>query len=193
MYLGREVLGAKGAPVYAMPRMMDFLKTNGPWSQLVSLNNIDIFPLQADTSYSLSKHLQVTPILVPHRDEFSETVGFIIQAGSRRVLFIPDIDKWEKWDRNIEELVETVDFAFLDATFFQDGELPGRSMAEVPHPFVEETMSRFESSSLETKKKIHFIHFNHTNPLMWDESVRKEVNQKGFNVAVEGMRIDLGL
>ena len=35
MHLGREALGSQGVPVYAMPRMMQFLQENGPWRQLV--------------------------------------------------------------------------------------------------------------------------------------------------------------
>eukprot|EP00957_Ditylum_brightwellii_P156501 11911053-Ditylum_brightwellii.AAC.1 len=46
MYLGREALGAVDVPVYAMPRMRSFLKNNGPWSQLVSLGNINIQNLE---------------------------------------------------------------------------------------------------------------------------------------------------
>ncbi|MCB0316049.1 MAG: pyrroloquinoline quinone biosynthesis protein PqqB, partial [Calditrichaeota bacterium] len=40
--LGREVIGAGGVPVYAMPRMETFLRSNGPWDQLVSLQNISL-------------------------------------------------------------------------------------------------------------------------------------------------------
>ena len=40
MYLGREVMGAKMMKVFVMPRMESFIKNNGPWNQLVELNNI---------------------------------------------------------------------------------------------------------------------------------------------------------
>ncbi len=50
MHLGREVMGASKMPVYAMPQMANYLSNNGPWSQLVSLQNIAIEPLQADSS-----------------------------------------------------------------------------------------------------------------------------------------------
>ena len=42
LQLGREAMGAKGMPVYVMPRMKEFLETNAPWSQLVSLGNIKL-------------------------------------------------------------------------------------------------------------------------------------------------------
>lgn len=191
MHLGREVMGAKGVPVYAMPRMAGFLRDNGPWSQLVGLQNIVLQPLQADSAVSLSGGLRITPFRVPHRDEFSETVGYRIEGPHRKVLFIPDIDKWEKWERDIVAEAGRVDYALLDATFYQDGELQGRAMQEVPHPFVEETMRRFEKQPAAEKAKVAFIHFNHTNPLLWDKKAREEVRKAGFRVAEEGMVVGL--
>ena len=134
----------------------------------------------------------VAPLLVPHRDEFSETVGFSIKTGSKSVLFIPDIDKWQKWEKDIKQMVQQFDYLFLDDTFYKDGELPGRNMSEVPHPFVQESVELFKDLSLSEKQNIFFIHFNHTNPLI-DRSSKehKEVKSKGFNVAVEGLRISL--
>jgi pyrroloquinoline quinone biosynthesis protein B len=192
MYLGREALNVKEIPVYAMPRMHDYLKNNAPWNQLVSLKNIQLEKLKADSSIKLTDKISVTPILVPHRDEFSETVGYSIKTGSKTVLFIPDIDKWHKWDSDIRQLVKQYDLLFLDGTFYKDGELPGRNMNEVPHPFIEESTDLFNDLSLTEKQKIFFIHFNHTNPLIDRSSEEyKEVKSKGFNVAMEGLKISL--
>jgi pyrroloquinoline quinone biosynthesis protein B len=192
IYLGREALNAKEIPVYAMPRMHDYLKSNGPWSQLLTLNNIKLLKLKADSSINLTDKISVTPILVPHRDEFSETVGYSIKTGSKSVLFIPDIDKWQKWDKDIKQLVKQHDHLFLDGTFYKDGELPGRNMSEVPHPFVQESIELFKDMSSVEKHKIWFIHFNHSNPLIDKSSNEyKDVKNKGFNVAIEGSRITL--
>ena len=192
MYLGREALNAKETPVYAMPRMYDYLKTNGPWSQLVSLKNIQLQKLKADSSVKLTDKIFITPILVPHRDEFSETVGYSIKTGNKTILFIPDIDKWQKWDRDIKQLVKQYDHLFIDGTFYKEGELPGRNMSEVPHPFIQESVDLFSGLTLTEKQKIWFIHFNHTNPLIDKSSKQyKEVKSKGFNVATEGLRISL--
>ena len=192
MYLGREALNAKEIPVYAMPRMHDYLKNNGPWSQLISLKNIRLQKIKADSTIDLTDNISVTPFFVPHRDEFSETIGYGINAGTRSVLFIPDIDKWQKWNIDITKLVTAYDYVFLDGTFYQDGELPGRNMAEVPHPFVQESMQLFDDLPTSQKQKIYFIHFNHTNPLI-DRSSKeyKDVKSKGFNVAMEGLKISL--
>jgi len=192
IYLGREALNAKEIPVYAMPRMYDYLKTNGPWSQLVSLKNIRLQKLKADSTIKLTDKIFITPILVPHRDEFSETVGYSIKTGNKTILFIPDIDKWQKWDRDIKQLVKQYDHLFLDGTFYKDDELPGRNMSEVPHPFIQESLDLFSGLSLTEKQKIWFIHFNHTNPLIDKSSKQyKEVKSKGFNVAEEGLKISL--
>ena len=183
IFLGKEALGAQKMPVYTMPRMQSYLTKNGPWSQLVQLENIDLKPIRKDSTIVLNKRISVTPIEVPHRDEFTETVGFIIQNQHKKALFIPDIDKWSKWDRNIIDYIKEVDIALLDATFFKNGEI-NRDMNEVPHPFVEESIQLFESLSVTDKQKIHFIHFNHTNPLLIDGSKEQEsVLKKGFNIA----------
>ena len=129
---------------------------------------------------------------MPHRDEFSETVGFIIESEKKKILFIPDIDKWEKWEKNIVAEVGKVDLALLDGTFYKNGELPGRDMSEVPHPFVEESLQKFSSLSSVEKSKIVFIHFNHTNPLLKKKSSEKDkVKKDGFGVAFDGMVIEL--
>lgn len=191
MELGREVMGTSNVPVYAMPGMKSFLTNNGPWSQLIELNNIVIRDLNNKSTTQINKRLRVTPLQVPHRDEFSETVGFVIESANTSVLFIPDIDKWEKWDDSILEWIEKVDMAFLDASFFKNGEIPGRDMSEIPHPFVEESMALFSSLSAEDRAKVYFIHFNHTNPLLFPRSEEfKLVQEAGFKVAMQGQILE---
>lgn len=186
MQLGREAFGARGVEVFAMPRMEQFLKNNGPWSQLIDLGNISIRPIQADKSIRLSEELRVTPIQVPHRDEFTETVGFMIE-GKKKLMFIPDIDKWEKWDRSLDSLIREVDLALIDATFFDINELPGRDMREIPHPFVTETMQKLSALPKNLRQRVMFIHFNHTNPLIRTDSPQiRQVTSLGFQIAREG-------
>ena len=189
MHFGREVMGTNGIPVFAMPKMTTFLEENGPWSQLVELENISLQKLKSDSTFSLNENIKVKPFLVPHRDEFSETVGYEILINDKSLIFIPDIDKWEKWETNITELIKKVDYAFLDATFYKNGELK-RDMSEIPHPFVKESMGLFSDLTETDKQKVHFIHFNHTNPLLIEGSTaQKEVLKKGFNLAKEGQII----
>lgn len=191
MYFGREALGKQGTKVFAMPKMKNYLTNNGPWSQLVELENIVFKKLKNDSTIILNNNLKVTPFLVPHRDEFSETVGYKIRGDKKIALFIPDINKWEKWEKSIVEEVKKVDVAFLDATFFKDGEI-NRPMAEIPHPFIEETVALFKNESEATKNKVVFIHFNHTNPALQKTSKEKENLEKlGFKFAFEGMNFEL--
>ena len=185
MQLGREALGSKEVPVYVLEKMSKFLETNGPWSQLVSLNNISIKKIIADESLALTSTIQVTAFTVPHRDEFSETAGFRINTSSKKYLFIPDIDKWEKWNKKIVTEVERADIALLDATFYSADELPHRDISEIPHPLVQETMKLFERASA-LKSKIHFIHFNHTNPLLRTTEEKKDLEQAGFKIVIMG-------
>jgi pyrroloquinoline quinone biosynthesis protein B len=184
-------MGAQGMPVYVMPKMKAFLETNAPWSQLVSLGNIKLVVMEADQPIQLTSNLRVTPLKVPHRDEFSETVGFRIETAEKSLLFIPDIDKWPLWNRDIRAEVARVDVALLDATFYEDGELPNRNMSEIPHPFVAETISLFSPLQESEKRKVKFIHFNHTNPLIFEGPEREQVKKLGFGVATEGERIEL--
>ena len=192
MFLGREAMNSKSVPVYAMPKMKNFLENNGPWSQLVSLNNIQINPLSEGKWENISPSLKVKPILVPHRDEFSETVGFIIEGPHKKLLFIPDIDKWEKWQTDIVSLIKEVDHALIDGTFFSAAELGNRNIAEIPHPLVQESMQLFDSLPAKEKEKIMFIHFNHTNPLLNEDSEEARLlKSKGFRIAKMNLRIDL--
>jgi pyrroloquinoline quinone biosynthesis protein B len=191
MFLGHEAMGAKNIPVYAMPRMYEFLLSNGPWSQLVQYKNIDLVHLQNEKAQPLGK-VNVTPFLVPHRDEYSETVGYRISGPNKTALFIPDINKWSAWKTNLADILKTVDYALIDATFYADGELPGRDMSKIPHPFVVESMKALEHLTKQQRNKIWFIHMNHTNPLLNIKSIESEmVQSKGFHIASEGVRLPL--
>ena len=158
MYIGKEGMNGSKIPVYAMPRFISYLTNNGPWSQLVALGNINLKPLQSQTSIALDSGLIVIPIVVPHRDEFSETVGYKIIGAKKSALYIPDIDKWKIWEKDIIAEVKAVDYAFIDGTFFEDGEI-NRPLKDVPHPFVSESVSIFKNQPLSVKQKIYFIHF----------------------------------
>lgn len=184
MYLGREAMGSNNISVYAMLKMKDFLESNGPWSQLVTLKNISIQQIQNKQKLELSSNISVEPFLVPHRDEFSETVGYKITGPNKKALFIPDIDKWGKWDENITYQILEVDYAFLDASFYDSKELDNRDISEIPHPFIIESIEKFKDLAASEKNKIHFIHFNHTNPVLNRNSTQAQtVLSKGFNIA----------
>ncbi len=178
IHLGKEVAAAKSVPVYGTARMSDYLSKNGPWSLLVQDKHIELRVLLPDTAVELPGGVRVTAFTVPHRDEFTDTVGFRIEGPRAKVLFIPDIDKWEKWERDLRAEVEKVDVAFLDGTFETLDELPHRDITKVRHPLMSETRERLKG----VKAKLYFIHLNHSNPAL---------RRGGDDVAREGMEISL--
>ena len=188
MYLGKEALGANRVDVFTMKRMFNFLKNNGPWSQLVNEKNIVLNKIIENKKIVLNNNVSVIPILVPHRDEFSETVGYYIKGRKKTALFLPDIDKWDKWNKSLVEVLKKVDYAFIDATFYDNKEINNRDISEIPHPFVIETMSLLKDLSISERKKVYLIHMNHTNPLLDSSSKEyKKVINFGFNIAKIGM------
>jgi len=188
--LGREVANTREMPVYCTPSMARFLRENGPWKRLVALGNIAIQEIEPGREFRLTDSLRVTALRVPHRDEDSDTVAYLIAGPAKKLLWLPDIDKWEKWDRRIEDVVSETNVAFLDGTFSSADEIPGRSIAEIPHPLVPETMARLTESST-PPNRVFFVHLNHTNRLLWDPAAVRQLRKKGFGVASEGQRVPL--
>lgn len=190
LFLGHESMGARGVPVYAAPRMAEFLRTSGPWDQLVRYGNVALRPLVLDAPTAIADGVSVTAFAVPHRQEYSEVVGLRIDGPARSVLFLPDIDSWELWkDMGVDlvDVVRAVDRAYVDATFHDDGELPGRDMSGFPHPRIVDTMERLSALDPAQRAKVRFIHLNHTNPAQWPGSAaRRAIERRGFGVAVRG-------
>ena len=193
--LGHEVMGARAVPVYAMPRMGDFLSTNGPWDQLIRYGNIALRLLSDGQEVRLNPRSVVTPLLVPHRQEYSEVVGFKVAGPNKSILYLPDIDSWEDLDRRgsrIEEWIAQVDVAYLDGTFFAQGEIPGRDMSGFPHPTISHSLERFSALPKSERSKIRFIHLNHTNPALRPDSPEsRRIEAAGFRIAQQGERIGL--
>ncbi len=194
MFFGHEVIGAKGLKTWAMPRMSQYLSANGPWSQLVAYDNIALQPLVPEAAVKLGA-FSVTPIVVPHRQEYSEVVGFRIEGPGKKALFIPDIDRWEDWDKasgvagKIEAELKGVDRAYLDGTFWNDGELPGRDMSKIPHPMIRTSLDRFKGLARGEREKVRFIHLNWSNPARFaGTEARKAIEAEGMGVAQENER-----
>jgi pyrroloquinoline quinone biosynthesis protein B len=187
LHLGREAYGAAGVAVYASKQMGSFLRKNGPWSLMVREGNIALLSLEEGLPIPLGGDLSVTPISVPHRNEYTDTLAFLVEGPGGSLLYLPDIDKWDRWDRRIEDLIERVDVALLDGAFFADGEIPGRSMADIPHPFISESLERFRALPPELRARIVFTHLNHTNPATAEKSPEaRTIREAGMSVAREG-------
>ena len=194
--LGREAHAARALRTFVTERFAGFLLSNQPWSALVEQQHLDLVPLVPGEPVALAPDLVVTPFLVPHRDEFSDTLGFEIAGPGRTLVYLPDIDKWERWDERagpgqVEALLARCDVALLDGCFFADGELPGRAMADIPHPFMVESLARFAVLPAAERAKVHFTHLNHTNPAADPGPARARLEAHGLHVLAEGARFAL--
>jgi len=189
---GLEVMNSDAVPVYVMPKMKSFLENNAPFSQLVSLKNINLVAIEENQPIEMNGIFSITPFQVPHRNEFSETVGYSVQSSSKSVLYIPDIDSWEEWDTDINNMINKHDIAFLDGTFYDKKELKKRDIKDVPHPSILESMKKFSSLDVIDRQKVNFTHLNHTNNVLRINSKeRNEVLKQGFKIATDGENISI--
>ncbi len=197
--LGREVASTQAVPVWATPRFAEFLRTNGPWSQLVELDQIQLREISPGTTDGTTRPVVFEPLpglrveayLVPHRDEFSDTVAYKLRGPQKTVLFCPDVDRWDAHEGLLESLLDGVDVAYVDATFYDGRELPGRNILEVPHPPMIRTMELLEEIGREQPGRVRFIHLNHTNPALNDLDLQDRIRAKGFPVAEVGERVEI--
>jgi pyrroloquinoline quinone biosynthesis protein B len=187
VHLGQEGAHLRGVPVWVMPRMRAFLEGSAPWEQLVRLGNITLRDLVADVPVRLAPDLTITPVPVPHRDEYSETVAFRITGPSRTVLWLPDIDSWDDWAIDLEDVLADHDIAWVDGSFFSSDELPGRDMSKIRHPRIADTLERIAGLPQALRARVRFVHLNHTNPVLDPASAQHlQVTRAGSRVAVEG-------
>ncbi|MEC7725073.1 MAG: MBL fold metallo-hydrolase [Planctomycetota bacterium] len=188
---GREVVGAKDLPVWCSPRFADYLRGHGPWKQLVELGQIDVRAFEVGAPFAPWPGVSVQALQVPHRDEFSDTMAYRISGPNRTALFVPDVDAWSKVPGLLDRLLDGVDVAYLDATFYDGSELPGRSLDEIPHPLMTRTMDRLQEQARARPGRLRFLHLNHTNPALHNAQLRAEIAARGFAVAVMGERVVL--
>ncbi len=190
--LGLEAMNTNAIPVYVMPKMKSFLENNAPFIQLLELNNIHLNVLQDNCPVEICKDVSITPFQVPHRNEYSETVGYRIQSSRQSVLYIPDIDSWDEWDTDINELIKENDIALLDGTFYDKTELKNRDVSAIPHPSIRESIKKFSALDKMDRKKVNFTHLNHTNNVLREGSkAKRDVIQQGFHIAYDGMVISI--
>ena len=188
---GKEVAATKSLPVHVSPRMAGFLRTNGPWNQLVEQKHIDIQEFTPGEKFTPLPGLTVEAVAVPHRDEYSDTMAFRIFGPNQSVLFVPDVDSWDEQPGLLDSLLEGIDVAYIDGTFYDYKELPARIRRLVRHPPMVDTMQRLEERARKSPGSIRFIHLNHTNPALSDIKIRRAMWARGFRVARQGERLDI--
>ncbi|GHH99834.1 MBL fold metallo-hydrolase [Neobacillus kokaensis] len=192
LFLGREAIGASRIPVMAGTKMKHLLEDQAPWSQLTKLGNINLQEIYDGEIVEIAPSVTITPIDVPHRNEFSETFAFWIEGPNKKVLYVPDIDRWHEWDKDLWKVCKEADICLLDGTFHSEKDLEriGRDYREIPHPLMTETMDRLQDLAEETE--IYFTHLNHSNPAIdLDLEVRLEIAARGFHIAEEEMEFRL--
>jgi pyrroloquinoline quinone biosynthesis protein B len=177
-YLGREAVEEYKLPVYCTTKMAYFLSTHYPFNLLINRGNIALKEFTPGKKFNL-KGIGIVPILVPHRSEIADTVGFRI-LKKKSILYIPDVDHWT--DKLIGDIL-SCDIAIIDGTFLSKDELP--RYLDVPHPPMNETIELLRN----LKTEIYFTHINHTNPVNFDGSVRRRIEKQGFHIAYDGMTI----
>ncbi|MDA1259098.1 MAG: MBL fold metallo-hydrolase [Planctomycetota bacterium] len=189
MYLGREGLNARGMPVHCSEAMAEFLRENAPWDQLVRLGNVELRPFRSGERIVLDgERLSVEAIRVPHRDEYADTHAFGIRVEYLQpLLYLPDLDRWEDWERDLGDVAAAYPLWLVDGSFFSGDELGGRDMSVIPHPPVVTTMDLLEERVRAGRLEVWFTHLNHTNPL-WDpeSAAAHETARRGFGVARTG-------
>ncbi len=193
-FLGFEAVHARQTPLYATARMIDYLSTNGPWSQLVDLRNVAPHELVPGEPLALDDRLEVTAFPVPHRDEFADTVGFLIAGPTKRVFYVPDTDGWQHWDEPFEDWLERqgVDIAIVDGSFYSMNELPGRDVASIGHPLIADSIDRLKQRVASGSLQVYFTHFNHSNPVLDADGIRRrEIEAAGFGVLDDGLEFPL--
>lgn len=191
-HLGFEAVSTSSLPVHGTPRMIDFLRNNGPWSQLVDLGNIAPVALPSEASVKLGRNVFVRPFTVPHRDEYADTVGYILKGPTRTLVYLPDIDSWRAWQRSAVAFLQEFDLVLVDGTFFSPAELPGRSIESIGHPLITDTMDLLQPAVEAGRLEVFFTHFNHSNPAIVPNSKeRLEIERRGFHVLNDGDQFDL--
>ncbi len=176
--VGPEAMNVQSLPVLASPKMAKFLAENAPWAQLIQGNHISLEQLTPNVDVNLCANLRLRPVPVPHRDELSDTMAFVVTGPTRQLFYCPDIDSWDMWENDLGASVADVDIALLDGSFFSPIELPGRDIGQIPHPLVTDTAERLDGTDCE----VRFIHLNHSNPLYRDGPERAWLTQRGLGV-----------
>lgn len=186
MELGREIAATRGLPLYVTASMARFLRANGPWDALVNSGHVELREVGFGEPVALTERLTATPYEVIHRAEYTDTAAWVIRGPDRSLLYVPDADTWEGWPVPFDEILDTVDLALLDGSFWSGTELGNRPQSEVPHPPVSVTIERLGPRA--GSPPVRFVHLNHTNPLWDPAAAERAALPEGFGVAETGER-----
>jgi len=191
-FFGFEAVHTRDLPVHCSPSMAGFLRSNQPWRQLIEIGNVRLHETVSGEPIDLGDGVRVVPLGVPHRDELSDTLAFIVRGPSSSLLYVPDTEGWEAWETPIEIVAAGVDIALLDGSFFSLDELPGRDLSAIGHPLIRDSMDRLALLVENGSLRVYFTHLNHSNPALDPEGPqRAEIERRGFAVLEDGQVLPL--
>ncbi|MBS1710503.1 MAG: pyrroloquinoline quinone biosynthesis protein PqqB [Armatimonadetes bacterium] len=188
MFLGKEAMATRELPVWCSRQMRRLLESNEPWASLISGTHIAVQEIATLETYRIAPGLQIAPVAVPHRGEFTDTFAYCVIGPKQSLFYCPDIDFWPIDNPSLHTLLHLNEHLLLDATFFSPDELPGRDLKQIPHPFVTDAIDHLGPYA----EKVTFIHMNHSNPILDPgSSASKIVREAGFQVGSVGQRFAL--
>ena len=163
-------------------------------------------PIRAGEGFALPGGLRAELFLVPGKAplylegdnpalaaETEANVGIEIACAGKRLVFIPGAAKFTP---AIAERLRDADVVLFDGTLFTDDEMiaagagvkTGRRMGHMPVGGPDGTLAALAGLA---RRRI-LIHINNTNPILIEDSrERHAVEAAGFEVAEDGMRIEL--
>ena len=186
VHFGKEAAATRSMPLHAPGSVISFLDSNQPWRALIDEGRL--VPHAVEDGEASYGPLTIRGVSVPHRAEFSSTVGYSIRIeGEPWALYLPDIDSWTQWPQ-AEEVLANHAVCLIDAAFGSVDELPGRDLSAIPHPLVTDTIRRFEH--LTTGRRMILTHINHSNAVADPHSdLAIATARAGFEVAHDGLTI----
>ena len=194
---GRETMNVKGAKLHVSKLMLELINQTPHWQIMIQQGVFSIDVINNGESRQ-STGFSITPILVPHRGELSDTHAFIIRGDNKSLLYLPDHDSWDEtlslYGMNtIREWLASLqaDIALIDGTFWSYNELSERSQQVYSHPPIKQTIGMLGYKQ-QGDPDIIFFHLNHTNPVYdeWSEEHTKVV-EMGWSIAKQGMRFKI--
>ena len=125
-----------------------------------------------------------------------DTVGLrlIDERSGRSVFYVPNA---AAMSRGLSERLQGAELVFFDGTLYRDDEMlkaglsgkSGRRMGHISVSGPDGAIASFEGLSV--KRKI-FVHINNSNPILLTDSPEREaVESAGWEVACDGMEIEL--
>jgi pyrroloquinoline quinone biosynthesis protein B len=151
--------------------------------------SVELFPVPGKIPLYLEEAATAPSIV-----EGEQTVGAIISNGDRRLFFIPGCARMTP---SLAQRLHGADVVLFDGTLWTDDEMiragvGGKTGLRMGHMSVSGpggTISAFET--IDVRRKI-LLHINNSNPILLDDSPeRAQVESAGWEVAYDGMEIQL--